>query len=214
MNKITIISLSLIFSVFLTNAQTDTTALNNNTSPVASPAEPAAVAKPEKAEKPKKQKKNNTPFMKRLYFGGSFGATFGTYSSIRINPLIGYKITPKLSVGLKFQYEHLKNKYYSTTFQSDNYGGSIFSRFRLLKPLYLHAEYAMISFENYYYLGNDQYESERDLVPFLFLGAGYSRQLTKGSWLNFQVLFDVIQSDKSPYRSNEPFYSVGVGVGF
>lgn len=168
---------------------------------------------PKKVKDKKTPKKNQTPLMKRIYFGGSFGATFGTYSSIRINPIIGYKITPKLSAGVKFYYEHVRSKYFGSTYSADNYGGSLFSRFRIIKALYLHAEYAMISYESYYLSGGETY-SERDLVPFLFLGAGYSRKLVGNSWLNIQVLFDVLQNSKSPYRRGEPFYSVGVGVGF
>lgn len=214
--KKALLTLIVLFSLSALFAQNDTVVLKKNVDTVATPSVPAPLTPVEKPDKPKEKKppKNKTPLIKRLYFGGGVGATFGTYSSIRINPLIGYKITPKLSVGVQFQYEHLRNKYYSTTFTSDNYGGSLFARFRLIKALYLHAEYAMISFENYYYDDIDQYYSKRELVPFLFLGAGYSQKLIGNSWMNFQILFDVLQNDKSPYRKNEPFYSVGLGVGF
>ena len=49
---------------------------------------------------------------------------------------------------------------------------------------------------------------------FCLLGAGYSQNVGGNAWLNIQILFDVLQSDKSPYNNWEPFYSVGVGVGF
>lgn len=212
MKKIFITFIIAFFGLGCLFAQNDTVVLDRT----AKPAEPAPAEKPAEVAKPaekKVPKKNKTPLMKKLYFGGSFGATFGTYSSIRINPLIGYKLTPKLSVGVKFQYEHIKNKQYSTTYEYNNYGGSFFARFRLIKALYLHAEYAMMSFEMYDPINNEM-SSNREMVPFLFLGGGYSKRLAGNSWLNFQILFDVINHSNSPYRSNEPFYSVGVGVGF
>ena len=33
-------------------------------------------------------------------------------------------------------------------------------------------------------------------------------------WVVAEVLFDVLQSSKSPYEAWEPWISVGVGVGF
>jgi hypothetical protein len=68
----------------------------------------------------------------------------------------------------------------------------------------------MINYELYDALG----ESKREWVPFLFAGAGYSQRMGGNAWLNVQVLFDLLQSDKSPYNNWEPFYSIGVGVGF
>ncbi len=213
MKKILITFIIVVFCFTGLFSQNDTVVLDRNAAPA------PATTKPEETDKPKEKKppkKNKTPFMKRIYFGGGIGATFGSnYSSFRINPLIGYKIIPKLSFGLQFQYEHIKNKYYSSTYTADNYGGSLFARFRVIKPIYVHAEYSMISYENYYQdQGSTDVYSVREMVPFLFLGAGFSKRLAGNSWLNFQVLFDVIQNDKSPYRKGEPFYSVGVGLGF
>jgi len=71
----------------------------------------------------------------KLYFGGYFNMSFGQYTLIGIEPMVGYKLIPRLSVGAEVRY-------------------------------------------------------------------------------NAEVLFDVLQNDKSPYSRWEPFYSVGVGVGF
>ena len=57
-------------------------------------------------------------------------------------------------------------------------------------------------------------DTERKWVPFLFLGGGLSQPITNNTWLTAQVLFDVINSDNSPYKSWEPFFSIGIGVGF
>jgi len=46
------------------------------------------------------------------------------------------------------------------------------------------------------------------------LGGGYSLPLGGRTSLNAQILFDVLQDDRSPYRNWEPFYSVGLSVGF
>lgn len=146
----------------------------------------------------------------KIYYGGNIGLSFGSYTMIAIRPLVGYKVSPKLSVGLKISYEYISDNRYSTNYTTSNYGGSIFARYRFIPQLYAHVEYAYMNYELYNILG----ESQREWVPFLFVGAGYSQNLGGNTWLNIQILFDVLQSDKSPYNNWEPFYSVGVGVGF
>ena len=154
--------------------------------------------------------KQSKPVKEKIYFGGNVGLSFGSYTMIGIYPLIGYKFTPKLSGGVKLAYEYIQDKRYETTYSTSNYGLSIFSRYRILKPVYLHVEYAGLNYELYDEFG----DSKREWVPFLFVGGGYSQAIGGNVWLNAQVLFDVLQSSNSPYSEWEPFFSVGVGVGF
>ncbi|NOX47967.1 MAG: hypothetical protein GXO89_13415 [Chlorobi bacterium] len=160
--------------------------------------------------KEKKQKKQKQPIGQKMYFGGNLGLTFGTYTRIGLYPLVGYKFNPKFSGGVKVLYEYVKDNYYTPAYESSNYGGSLFTRYRILPSMYLHAEYEMVSFELFGING----EKSREWVPFLYLGGGYSQNLGGNAWLNFQVLFDVLQDSRSPYRQWEPIFSVGVGVGF
>lgn len=146
----------------------------------------------------------------KVYYGGTIGLSFGSYTMVAIRPLVAYKFTPQLSGGLKLSYEYIEDKRYSTNYNTSNYGGSVFSRYRIVQPVYLHAEYAAMNYELYNALG----DSQREWVPFLFLGGGYSQHLGGNSWLNAQILFDVLQNSNSPYSSGEPFYSIGVSVGF
>lgn len=146
---------------------------------------------------------------RKLYFGGNVGASFGSYTMIGIYPIVGYNITPKLSAGLKFTYEYIADKRYAETYNTSNYGASLFARFRIIPQLYVHAEYAQMSYDLY----NAQGESNRTSVPFVFVGAGYRQSLGGAVWLNAQVLFDVLQDSNSPYSNWEPFFSLGFGVG-
>jgi hypothetical protein len=146
----------------------------------------------------------------KIYYGGNMGLTVGTYTRIGVYPLIAYKITPKLSVGLKFAYEYIRDNRYDGTYQTSNYGASIFSRYRIIPPIYVHVEYAQLNYELYNAIG----ESNREWVPFLLVGGGYSQRLSPNTWLNIEVLFDVLQDERSPYTAWNPIFSVGVGVGF
>lgn len=155
---------------------------------------------------PVKAKPNN---QQKIFYGGNLGASFGNYTMVGIYPLVGYNLTPKFSVGVKFLYQYISDKRYEETYTSSNYGGSLFARLRIIPQIYLHAEYAQMSYELYNGLG----ESSRTSIPFVFLGAGYRQSLGGAVWLNAQVLFDVLQDSNSPYGSWEPFFSLGFGVG-
>lgn len=158
---------------------------------------------------PAVQPKQKKPRSDRLYFGGYFNLSLGKYTLLGIEPMVGFKLTQRLSVGAKIRYDYISDKRYSETYNASNYGASLFTRFNL-KRIYLHAEYAGYNYKLYNELGN----SHREWIPFLFLGAGFSQRLGGRTSLNAQILFDVLHDDGSPYGNWEPFYSIGIGVGF
>lgn len=167
--------------------------------------QPAPQQAKQKPQKPP-QKIN----MNKIYYGGYVNLSFGKYTVIGAEPMIGYKLTPKLSVGGKFSYEYIKDKRYHDEYETSNYGISVFSRLRITQGLYAHAEYSTMNYRLYY----DDGSNSRKWVPFLLLGGGLSQPVTKNTWFNAEVLFDVLQSKNSPYKPWEPFFSVGFGVGF
>jgi hypothetical protein len=160
---------------------------------------------------------NPYPSESRWYYGGNIGFSFwNDYFYLGVYPLVGYKVTPKLSLGAKVGYAYISDDRYEPlpALNTSNYGGSIFARYRLIPQLYFHTEYATWSYENVVNLTNAGYDTEREWVPYLFLGGGFSQQLGPNTWAFVEVLFDVLQDENSPYEEWEPFISFGVGVGF
>lgn len=158
-----------------------------------------------------KPKKNSSFKMSKVIVGGSLGFSFGTVASVRVNPLLGYKLTPKLTTGITGLYEYNSYDNYGYGRQNyTNYGGSIFSRFRFIPVAYLHAEFSYINYEFSRY-NNEKY---REGVPFVFLGGGFAQRIGRNTYAYGQILFDVLQDSNSPYSDWAPFYSVGVSVGF
>lgn len=156
------------------------------------------------------QNNQSKSFNNKIYYGGNIGLSLGSYTMIGVYPLLGYKVTPSLSAGLKVGYEYISDKRFATTHTTSNYGASVFARYRIIQPLYVHLEYAGMNYELY----NDLGESNRRWVPFLLAGAGYSQHLGGRTWLIAQVLFDVLQNNNSPYKRWSPFYSIGISAGF
>lgn len=155
------------------------------------------------------QEKQSKFVKAKLYYGGYLNASFGSYTVLGAAPLVGYKLNPKLSIGGQISYEYVNDKRYLSDYETSSYGCSVFSRFRLTPQLYAHLEFEQMNYEFY-----DLDGSKRGWVPFLFVGGGYSQPITPNTWLTAQVLFDVINDDNSPYKNWEPYYSIGIGVGF
>ena len=154
------------------------------------------------------------PQQSRWYYGGNIGFNFwNDYFYLTVQPWVGYKVTPKFSVGGKLGYT-----YYSTSnpdFSSHNYGGSLFTRYRVIPQIYLHGEFVYFSYERQTFnIANQQLGTERYWVPFLLLGGGFSQMLSPNVWAFVEVLFDVLNDTNSPYEDWDPFVSFGVGVGF
>ncbi len=196
MSKILLfISLLGLFAINAFAQEADTT--------VAPPPQPAPQAQPQPAKK-------SQPAASKVYYGGTVGFSFGDYFRISVTPWVGYKLTPKFSIGGKIGYEYIEDKRYEQKLTSHNYGGSVFTRYQLHPRIYAHGEFAYISYK--YQTAN--LESEREWVPFVLLGGGLIQPLGGRSALIIEVLVDVLQDDNSPYDDWNPFVSIGVGVGF
>jgi len=141
----------------------------------------------------------------KVYYGGNIGFRFwNNYFYLGIYPLVGYKVTPKFSIGGKLGYAYYS--YNNTDVSSHNYGGSIFTRYRVVPQFYLHGEFVYFSY--------DVIGSERVWVPFILLGGGISQMVSPNVWFFAEVLVDVLQDSNSPYKKWDPFVSFGVGAGF
>jgi hypothetical protein len=145
----------------------------------------------------------------KVYFGGTIGASFGDYLRISVTPMIGYKVSPKASIGLRVGYEYVSDSRGITTQSYHNYGASVFTRYFLIPQLYAHGEFAYYS----YGFSTNTTTGEREWVPFLLLGAGVRQPMGDSVSFIVEILFDVINDDKSPYSKGSPFISVGIGVG-
>lgn len=156
---------------------------------------------------PQPSKQKNEPG--KVYWGGELGLSFGSYFRISVVPLIGYKVSPRFHVGGKLGFAYIEDNRYEKEITSFNYGGSVFSRFLLVKGLYAHAEYLYWSYK----FQTENLEGDRIWVPFLLVGGGYFFPLSPRTSLFVEALWDVLKDENSPYNASDPFIKVGVGVG-
>jgi hypothetical protein len=146
----------------------------------------------------------------RVFYGGTVGFSFGSTFRISVQPFVGLVFTPKLSGGIKVGYEYVRQEANGLTTTWNNYGASLFGRYRVIPRIYFHAEFAYAS----YGFKVGEYTSDRYWVPFLLLGGGYIQPISRSASVFVEVLFDVLQDPDSPYEQWTPWVSFGVAVGF
>ncbi len=145
-----------------------------------------------------------------VYWGVSISARFGRTQGIGLYPMVGYKITPRWSVGGRIGYEFWWRDHFAQTVTSHALSGSLFSRYRLIPQIYAHVEGGAGNFDRFLLTG----EADRVTYPFLFVGGGFSHRTGRRTWLLIEILYEVIQDAYSPYDGGGPVISIGMGVGF
>ena len=149
-------------------------------------------------------------FASHLFFGGGLGLQFGSITLIEISPLVGYKITPKFSIGVSptYKYYHY-NDYYGQglDLKTNVFGGSIFSRYFIFENVFAHVEYESLAYKTEvpsYPVTRQQYNS-------FFVGGGYNQRIGGNSAMYILVLWNLNDTQYSPYSN--PVIRVGFSVG-
>lgn len=140
-----------------------------------------------------------------VYYGGYVSTWFGNPFRIGVFPLVGYRLTPAISLGVQAGYEYLN--YDGPGGTTSNYGGAVFTRYRVVPQFYLHAEGRYVNY-------GSPVTSERRWVPFILVGGGVVQRLGPRTSAYVEALVDVLQDDGSPYEEWDPSVRVGVTVGF
>lgn len=155
----------------------------------------------------KKQKKKS--FYERLTFGGNLGASFGDVTFIDISPNVGYHLTDDFILGVGATYSYLKDKRFAYVYETNIYGGRVFAQHILFENFVAHAEYELLNLDIFRNLSTN--ETVRDNIHSLFVGGGYRGSLGGNSFVNLLILYNLNQSEFSPYQN--PQIRAGFGIG-
>lgn len=147
----------------------------------------------------------------RIYFGGYFGLQFGTYTSVDVSPLVGYRVTPDFNVGVGVLYTYTSFDYGSPigNHSYSSWGGRLNANYTLFDLITLGAEYQYRTVEVYNYFENS---FQNEGVNVLFLGGGLRQRIGRNSFMFLMAYYDVLQETYSPY--NNVVFRVGVSAGF
>ncbi len=149
------------------------------------------------------------PLRERLFFGGSLGLQFGTFTNIHVAPMVGLWVRPRIAIGAGPNFTYYKDPYNETAM----YGGNGFVQFVLVKDIsnaipigmhmgiFLHLEDEILSLESAVW--NQQNPNDRFMVNTLLGGFGISQQLGARSALNLMFLWTLTDSGYALYNNPE-----------
>ncbi len=141
--------------------------------------------------------------VERPYFtGGNFGLQFGSVTAIDVSPILGYRITENIAVGIGATYQYFKDARYVPAISTDIYGGRLFARYYFFEKFFLHAEYEIINYEKISIIpGTNNMLNERLWENNLFLGGGYRQLIGDFSSMHISVLWNFNQGPYSPFSN-------------
>jgi opacity protein-like surface antigen len=149
----------------------------------------------------------------RVFYGGGLGLQFGNVTLVDISPLVGYKLTSRIGLGINLTYKYYSYRNYygsNADLKSNIVGGGLFARVLIIEKLFAHAEYEYLLFntkETYY--STQEYKNEYHSV---LVGAGYREPVAENAFMYLLVLWNINETIDSPY--NNPVIRAGFSVGF
>jgi len=147
----------------------------------------------------------DSTFSTRFFWGGDIGLSFGSNTYIAVNPVIGYRLTNRLSAGVGANYTYARSEYYN--YEGNMYGGNVFASYAIIKnlgeilPIYdgggilLYGEYSAINISNYY----DFPGTVIKWVGTPLAGVAYQSPIGDKSYMLVLLLFNFNESSISPY---------------
>lgn len=158
------------------------------------PAQTRTSRRPE----PASSKKENISFSDHLWYGGGFGLSFssglngldGNTFAIGVSPMVGYKITPFISIGPRFEFTYTTGRFRNSfngpvyKYNGVDYGAGAFARAKFLSFLFAHAEANYINRVYPTGFNGNKLETERIGDNQTLIGLGY----TSGGVFKSEVL--------------------------
>ena len=152
-------------------------------------------------------------FKDHLFYGGGLGLQFGTVTLVDISPMIGYKVTQRIGIGVSPTYKFYSyTNYYgqSENLKTNVFGGSIFTRIVILENVFAHAEYELLAYKT-------KDPSAGGVIQTLnyqsvLVGGGYRERIGENAFMNLMVLWNLNETPDSPYTN--PIIRAGFSIGF
>ena len=162
-------------------------------------------------------------FGSRVFTGGSLGLQFGNITLVDVSPMIGYRLTEDIDVGISLTYKYYNYKdYYIYTDPQTNknqyfdlktniFGGGIFGRYHFTENLFAHVEVEYLDFTIDTYNDGLKKGKESIGITSLFVGGGYKQEIGYNSFFTLMILYNLNETTNSPYTN--PIIRAGFGIG-
>lgn len=150
------------------------------------------------------------PSKSNIFYGGGIGLSFGDVDYFEIWPMVGVHINPQLSAGITLVYRHRSDDRFSQDLDTDDYGSTLFARYKVTPNVYLQGEYEYLNYEYY----RVDLSTDRQGFSSVLLGGGVSKPVGQNASLFATALYNFSYDDPdSPYA--DPWViRFGVSAGY
>jgi hypothetical protein len=166
----------------------------------------------EESVTPEERQKEKSKFADKLVFGGDIGLSFGSVTYIKLAPVVGYRLMPRLVAGLGPIY--IYEKYKDANLETSTYGAKAIASFVVIKGMgegssmgigniVFHLENELINVEPLYYntAGSYYVFGDRLWIDNLLIGGGLVQPIAGNFAVSLLIMWDVTQNDFSPYSN-------------
>ncbi len=163
----------------------------------------------------------------KLVIGGGLNLGYsGDYANVGISPKVGYRVKPFLTVGVGLGYQFYKIYDYTINgtqsvpqYFNILYPG-IWAKCTVYNPFFISTDFEYDIIKNSYYapdyssgyLQKGRKQSQTVTAACWLVGAGFKQPLGGRTTAIFEVMYDVLQADYSPYQKTL-VYRAGIFVG-
>jgi hypothetical protein len=144
----------------------------------------------------------------KMFFGGGVGMGFGDVDFVSIEPLIGYRIDPKVSIGTSLLYRFTSDDRFSEDIDTHDYGARAFVQYFPVPQFFAQAEYEYLDYE--YILPT--LDTERDTAGSFFIGGGVSQPVGRNAAFFGTMLYNLSYDDNDPTSPYDSPWVVRIGI--
>lgn len=165
------------------------------------------------------KKKEDKPFSEKIFYGGSIGMVFGNVTRIDILPEVGMWVIPHWSIGVGGRYTYRKERFNIIDGDSKPYKAHIWglSGFTQILPIpdldkafkigihggpVFQGEWEGLYLDKGVLDPASSAEKGKGWVHIFMIGGGYRFPLGDKAALNFLVMWDLTNSQYTPYTTN------------
>ena len=152
------------------------------------------------------RKQEKPPISERLFFGGSFGLSFGDITYIDISPTVGLWVLPRVAIAVGPSYLYYKYKGRFSTTELSMYGGRFYTQFLLVENIPILNTGILLHLEDelsHYKINSPPKIAGNYNANRVLLGGGIRQQIGGRSFLNLTALWTIHYSGYSIHSSPE-----------
>lgn len=130
---------------------------------------------------------------KKIFYGGNFGLSFGTFTSINLAPIVGYQFNEVFASGVGLNYNYIKVKsgyfYANSSYEASAYGFKVFARETFGGSYFLYQELENMHYPLYDVVENRQVPYSQNYV---WVGGGLLQRFGNGnSGASVMILYNL-----------------------